>query len=77
MIYIPTENEAGMRLDFLASLSREGDRALGFPEVSLPNFGGSRRAVEGVAQGEVNSEEPNEYIPSKCINMQNNFMNIH
>ena len=48
MIYIPTENEAGMRLDFLASLSREGDRALGFPEVSLPNFGGSRRAVEGV-----------------------------
>ena len=31
-----------------ASLSREGDRALGFPEVSLPSFGGSRRAVEGV-----------------------------
>ena len=26
MIYIPTENEAGMRLDFLASLLREGDR---------------------------------------------------
>ena len=26
----------------------EGDRALGFPEVSLPSFGGSRRAVEGV-----------------------------
>ena len=25
-----------------------GDRALGFPEVSLPSFGGSRRAVEGV-----------------------------
>ena len=26
MIYTPTENEAGMRLDFLASLLREGDR---------------------------------------------------
>ena len=44
-----------------ASLLREGDRI----------------AVEGVAQGEVISEERNEYIPSKCINMQNNFMNIH
>ena len=45
---------------FLPPPLGEGDRALGFPEVSLPSFGGSRQAVEGVLPTIVDFISPRE-----------------